>query len=84
MKTVSVQVGDFGLFPFVNLQYILECSANVLEWTGSPGGGGYFLIRAQWGRTASQGMFFGIFVLNRVSTLSFFGLIRVSIYQLFS
>ena len=48
------------------------------------GGGGYSLIRAQWGRTASQGMFFGIFVLNRVSNLSFFVLIRVSIYQFLS
>ena len=47
-------------------------------------GGGYSLIRAQWGRTASQGMFFGIFALNRVSNLSFFVLIRVSIYQLLS
>ena len=37
------------------------------------GGGGY-----------SQGMFFGIFVLNRVSNLSFFVLIRVSIYQFLS
>ena len=48
------------------------------------GGGGYSLIRAQWGRTASQGMFFGIFVANRVSNLSFFVLIRVSIYQFLS
>ena len=29
---------------------------------------------------ANQGMFFGIFVLNRVSNLSFFVLIRVSVY----
>ena len=36
------------------------------------GEGGYSLRRAQWGRAASQGMFFGIFVLNRVSSLSFF------------
>ena len=49
-----------------------------------PGGGGYSLIRAQWGRAASQGMFFGIFVLNRVSNLSFFVFIRVSIYQFLS
>jgi len=33
MKRVSVQVVDFGLFPFVNLQFLLEYSANVLEWT---------------------------------------------------
>ena len=46
-----------------------------------PGG---WEIRAQWGGAASQGMFFGIFVLNRVSNLSFFVLIRVSIYQLLS
>ena len=43
-----------------------------------PGGGGYSLIRA------NQGMFFGNFVLNRVSNLSFFVLIRVSIYQILS
>ena len=36
------------------------------------------------GRAASQGMFFGIFVLNSVSNLSFFVLIRVSIYQFLS
>ena len=36
------------------------------------------------GRAASQGMFFGIIVLNRVSNLSFFALIRVSIYQFLS
>ena len=33
---------------------------------------------------ASQGMFFGIFVLNRESNLSFFVLIRVSIFQFLS
>ena len=49
-----------------------------------PGGGGYSLIRAQWGGAASQGMFFGILVLNRVSNLSFFVSIRVSIYQFLS
>ena len=43
------------------------------------GGGGYSLIRAQWGRTASQGMFFGIFVLNRVSILSIFVLNRINV-----
>ena len=32
---------------------------------------------------ASQGMFFGIFVLNRVSLLSLFVLIRVSILSIF-
>ena len=48
------------------------------------GGGGYSLIRAYWGRAASQGMFFRIFVFNRVSNLSFFVLIRVSIYQFLS
>ena len=36
------------------------------------------------GGGASQGMFFGIFVLNRVSNLSFFVLIRVLIYQFLS
>ena len=38
----------------------------------TPRGRGYSLIRAKWGRAANQGMFFGIFVLNRVSILSFF------------
>ena len=42
------------------------------------GGGGYSLIRAEWGRAASQGMFFGIFVLNRVLILSIFVINRVS------
>ena len=46
--------------------------------------GGYSLIRAQWGRVASQGMFFEFFVLNRVSNLSVFVLIKVSIYQFLS
>ena len=36
------------------------------------------------GRAASQGMFFGIFILNRVSNLSFFVLIRILIYQFLS
>ena len=35
------------------------------------------------GRAASQGTFFGIFVLNRVSILSFFVLIRLSILSIF-
>ena len=35
-------------------------------------GKGYSLMRAFWGRDASQGIFFGIFVLNKVSILSFF------------
>ena len=38
-----------------------------------PGGGG----------TPLQGMFFGIFVLNRVSILSFFVFISVSILAIF-
>ena len=59
------------------------------RWNGNTpegwGGGGYFLRRAYWGRAASQGMFFGIFVLNRVSNLSFFCLnqgIDLSIFVL--
>ena len=36
------------------------------------------------GHVASQGMFFGIFVLNRASNLSFFVLIRLSVYQFLS
>ena len=48
-----------------------------------PLGGGYSLQWASWGRAASQGMFFGIFVLDRVSILSFFVLIRVSILSIF-
>ena len=44
-----------------------------------PGGGRYSLIRHEWRRADSQGMLFGIFVLNRVSILSFLVLIRVSI-----
>ena len=48
------------------------------------GGGGYSLTRAYWGRAASQGVCFGIFVLNWVSNLSFFVLIRVSVYQFLS
>ena len=50
----------------------------------SPGEGGYSLVRAKRECAASEGMFFGIFVLNRVLNLSFFVLIRVSIYQFLS
>ena len=50
---------------------------NMSTSRGLGGGGGE-------ARAASQGMFFGIFVLNRVSNLSFFVLIRVSIYQFLS
>ena len=47
-------------------------------------GKGYPLMRAFWGREASQGIFFFvIFVLNKVSILSFFVLIRVSILSIF-
>ena len=44
-----------------------SCNSRESKWVESPGG--YSLIRAQWGRAASQGMFFGIFVPNRVSFL---------------
>ena len=56
--------GDFG--------------GTVIPRTG--GGGGVTPLEGliAWGRAASQGMFFGIFVLNRVSNLSFFVLIRMS------
>ena len=65
---------------------IIFCRITVWDISNSidPGGRGYSLTRALWGRAASQGMFFGIFVLNRVSNLSFFVLIRVSIYQFLS
>ena len=36
----------------------------------SPGGGGYSLIWAIWGRAAGQGMVFGLAVLNRVCNLT--------------
>ena len=36
----------------------------------SPGGGGYSLIWAMWGRAAGQGMVFGLAVLNRVYNLT--------------
>ena len=42
------------------------------------GGGGVLPYKGLWGRAASHGMFFGIFVLNRVSNLSFFVLNRIS------
>ena len=51
----------------------------------NPGGGGGVLpYKGLMGRAASQGMLFGIFVLNRVSNVSFFVLIRVSIFQFLS
>ena len=50
----------------------------------TPGGGGVLPYKGLMETAASQGMFFGIFVLNRVSNLSFFVLIRVSIYQFLS
>ena len=64
----------------------MECirQSRITNSRGGWGGGGYSHIRAKWGRAASQGMFFGIFVLNRVSNLSFFVLIRVLIYQFLS
>ena len=61
------------------LRYVQEG----LELCTSREPGGYSLIRAYWRRAASKGMFFEIFVLNRVSMLSFFGLIRVSILSIF-
>ena len=39
-------------------------------WDLARWGGGDSLIRAYWGRAASQDMVFGIFVLNRASILS--------------
>ena len=47
--------------------------------------GGILPYKCLMGRAASQGMFFGIFVLNRVSNLSFFCLnqgIDLSIFVL--
>ena len=49
-----------------------------------PGGGGGVLPYKGLMGTCGQGMFFGIFVFNRVSNLSFFVLIRVSVYQFLS
>ena len=46
-------------------------------------GRGVFPYEGLMGRAASQGIFFGIFVLNRVSILSFFALNRVSILSIF-
>ena len=40
-----------------------SCNSRESKWVESPGG--YSLIRAQWGRAASQGMFFGIFCLKQ-------------------
>ena len=45
----------------------MECIRQSRITNSRGGGGGYSHIRAKWGRAASQGMFFGIFVLNRVS-----------------
>ena len=56
----------------------IDTLQNFFERDLSPGGGGYSLIRAEWGCAASLGMFFGIFVLNRVSILSIFVLNRLS------
>ena len=49
----------------------------------SPGGGGGGGGET-CGRAAGQGMLFRIFVFDRVLNLSFFVLIRVSIYQFLS
>ena len=48
------------------------CNIGQKRCDSHPGGGWHSLIRAEWGRAASQGMFFEIFVLNRVSILSIF------------
>ena len=45
---------------------------------GGGGGGGVLPYKGLMGQAASQGMFFGIFVLNRVPILSIFVLNRVS------
>ena len=86
-----MQVGDFGLFPFVNLQYLLECSANVLEWTGPPGGGGRVLpykglmgTRGEPGYVfqdfcLKQGIEFIIFCLYQGIDLSIFVLNRINV-----
>ena len=60
-----MQVGDFGLFPFVNLQYLLECSVNVLEWTGSPGGGRVLPYKGLMGTRGEQGYVFRDFCLKQ-------------------
>ena len=48
-----------------------------------PGGGGVLPYKGLMGTCGQLGMFFGIFVLNRVSILSFFVLIRVLILSIF-
>ena len=75
-KGIQFDQHCFSLFPSAPSRYS--------SYKPPPRGGGYSPIRALWGRAASQGMFFRIFVLNRVSNLSFFVLIRVSIYQFLS
>ena len=70
-----------------------KCHIRAPGSQGSEGGGkgafareeGYSLvyIRAMWERAATQGMFFGIFVLKRVSISSFFVLNKVSILSIF-
>ena len=77
-KTIAVHVR------YKSLYISLPFSSKQQRKMTPGGGGGYSLIRAYWGRAASQGMFFGIFVLNGVSNLSFFVLIRVSVYQFLS
>ena len=46
---------------------LIDCLADMK----SPGGGGYSLIWAIWGRAAGQGMVFGLAVLNRVYNLAY-------------
>ena len=53
----------------------IHSKANMLEGLTARGGRGVLPYK---------GMFFGIFVLNRVSNLSCFVLIRVSVYQFLS
>ena len=53
--------------------------------TGGGGGGkGVLPYKGLMGTCGQPGYVFGIFVLNRVSNLSFFVLIRVSIFQFLS
>ena len=54
------------------------------DGTFSGGGGGVLPYKDLMGTCGQPGMFFGIFVLNRVSNLSFFVLIRVLLYQFLS
>ena len=49
-----------------------------------PGGGGVLPYKGLMGMCGQPGYVFWDFVLNRVSNLSFFVLIRVSIYQFLS